>query len=446
MSRAFISILGTNDYLECRHKFNDSETDIPVKYCQEDLIKFFCSDFNKGDEIRIFLTKDAEIKNWLNDGHFDRRTNQPISNTGLKERLEKIVDPILIKPIGIKEGFNEDEIWEIFQTIFDSINEDEELIVDITHSFRSLPMLMISLLNFAKQVKNVKVKGVYYAAFETLGSIEEVKKMPVEERVAPILDLTAFSLLQDWTNATYDFVNYGNVKMLNNLVKHISNSSNITDPAQKYFPNRVIKKLNQLVDNIALCRGKELIEFDYNNLKNEIRQLYENKLPKPFSYLLKVITDRIDNFNQNPEALIIKVSQWCFDYNLIQQAITLLQEFTISLILKNHNLDISDKTNREIISQSFRIKAQDIPEDKWYEPAAGNVELVRKILSDYLLSNLSPSFNSLTSLRNDVNHAGFLLDAKSTESIKANIQQIIEHYKKYLYRNHAHQPIKSPEK
>jgi len=286
MSRAFISILGTNNYLECRHTYNNSVTETPVKYCQEDLVKIFCKDFDKDDEIRIFLTKDAEQKNWFNDGHTDR-DNNPVPNIGLKERLEKIINPEIIKPIPIKEGYNEEEIWEIFQTIFDSIKDEEEIIVDITHSFRSLPMLLITLLNFAKQVKRIKVTGIYYAAFESLGTMSEIAKIQPEDRIVPILNLTSFSQLQDWTNATYDFINYGNVKRFRTLINASKDLNNNYNVIEKFFPTRVVDKLNELVENIALCRGKELLSFNYDELKSNIIALKEIKIPKPFYYLIE---------------------------------------------------------------------------------------------------------------------------------------------------------------
>ncbi len=89
MPKAFISILGTNNYLECRHSFGKIVTDEPVKYCQEDLVKIFCKDFTTEDEIRIFLTKDAEQKNWFNDGHLDSKTKEPLKKYWIERKIRK---------------------------------------------------------------------------------------------------------------------------------------------------------------------------------------------------------------------------------------------------------------------------------------------------------------------------------------------------------------------
>ncbi|MCR4418151.1 MAG: TIGR02221 family CRISPR-associated protein [Ignavibacteria bacterium] len=430
MPRSFISILGTNNYLECRHSFNEIVTEVPVKYCQEDIIKIFCNDFTHDDEIRIFLTQDAELKNWYNDGHRDRE-KKIIPNIGLKERLEQIVSPGIIKPFRIKEGYSEEEIWEIFQTIFDTFQQGEEVIVDITHSFRSLPMLLITLLNFAKQVKNIKIKGIYYAAFEVLGPVYEVEKIKPEERIAPILDLTSFANLQDWTNATYDFINYGNVNKFRSLVTPDKKFKNKNEMLEEFFPRRVIDNINNLVENIALCRGKDLLNFDYEGLRSDILQLKDKKLPKPFYYLIDKILEQINSFNNNPNELVLSLSQWCLNFNLFQQAITLLQEFTITIILKNFNYDYAQKELRNVVSQSFRIHSENISEENWKEPASTNKEFVNNLLKDELFKSLSSDYNSLTDLRNDVNHAGFV-EPRDVSRIKGKLETIIKSFESKL--------------
>lgn len=432
MPKAFISILGNTDYLECRHYYNNLTGETPVKYCQEDLIRFFCNDFSKEDEIRIYLTEDAENKNWLDNGHIDKRTGEQIPNLGLYTRLKNLNLICGINAIPIKEGFSEKEIWENFQVIYQSIKEEEEIIVDITHSFRFLPMLLITLLNYAKQIKKIKVHGIYYAAFESLGSISEVNKISPLERLVPILDLTSFSNLQDWTNVTYDFINNASVKMLNKLVRSSISNSQIQDPIQKYFPSRVVDKLNRLVDNIALCRGRELINFDYQELKEEVNQLKNRELPQAFHFLIDEVLKKISNFNNDLENLSISVADWCLKHNFIQQAITLLQEFTITLILSKIGLNISNKVNRKLVSQAFIIYSQGLPENKWMVPASENVTLVKDIIETELLKNLAPLYNRLTDIRNDVNHAGFLEDSKTVNRIKPNLEDLINSYKNYL--------------
>ena len=54
-------------------------------------------------------------------------------------------------------------------------------------------MLAIVVLNYAKTLKKIKLRGIYYGAFEVLGSFEEASKIPISERRVPVLDLTTYS-------------------------------------------------------------------------------------------------------------------------------------------------------------------------------------------------------------------------------------------------------------
>jgi len=443
MSKSFISILGTNDYLECLHKFPDGEVSTdPVKYVQEDLINNICKDWTEDDEIRIYLTEEAKKRNWFDNGHSGRE-GKAITNLGLKSRIDSLQLKAKVLSYSIKEGFNEAEIWEIFQSIYDSFKENEEVIVDITHSFRSLPMLLITLLNFAKQVKKIRVLGIYYAAFENLGPIQKVKEIPVAQRIAPVLDLTSFSNLQEWTNATYDFINNANINLMKSLVKHSSKQSTVKDPIVKYFPTRVLDRIEKLINNIALCRGKELIKFNFTELKNDLNELKNKEINQTFKILIDEISNKISNFNNDYQILVINLSEWCLQHRLFQQTITLLQEFSISLVLNDLNLQTSYKSNRNLVSQAFRIKSQKIKEEEWNEPAFSNKDLIKEIFNLFYFDKLTSSFNKLTDIRNDVNHSGFLDDAGSVESIKTNLENILQAYKQVLGSHYANQSLQS---
>lgn len=427
MSKSFISILGTNDYLECCHSFEDKISEQPVKYVQEDLIKFFCSDFDENDEIRIFLTKDATEKNWEDNGHKDKNHN-PILNIGLKNRLNNLKLKCKINPIPIKEGFNENEIWDTFQIIYDTFKNGEEVIVDITHSFRFLPMLLTTLLNYAKYQKNIIIKGIYYAAFESLGTPNDIRNLPVEKRIVPIFDLTSLSRLQDWTVASFDFINNANVSRLRQLI-HNEKYNETTN----YLPNKVVTDLEKLIHNISFCRGNELLNSKFDELKNSIMELKNlSTLPKPFSLLIDELYKKVKNFNNNLPDLTIGIAEWCYYHNYFQQLVTLLQEFTITLIINDCDLDLTNRDYRRITSQAFRIKAENINENDWEEPSRNNPELVNKILENRFLKKLSDSFQTLTELRNDINHSGFTSNARNVAKLKSKIEKIIDNYRTIL--------------
>lgn len=421
MKKAFISILGTNDYLECRHSYGDIVTETPVKYCQVDIIKIFCNDFDENSEIRFFLTEEAEKKNWLDNGHLDKDKN-PIPNKGLKTRLDELNLKSKIIPIPIKEGFNEKEIWDIFQVIFESFREDEEVVVDITHSFRSLPMLMITLLNYAKQVKNIKIRGIYYAAFESLGTIQQAKNIPIEQRIVPILNLTTFSELQDWTNATYDFINNGSIKSLKKVAKNYNNKS-----LSSKLSSEIIVEINKIIDDMALCRGDSIRNYDFNLLKSRILSLKSIEgIIKPLYTLLDKLSEKFNEFTGSDIQNLLDTVNWCFDHNLYQQAITLLQETIINVILLKLDYDEKNRQNRLVVSSSFYVKKNNIEEKNWLGACKNNMDLTKKVLSLKFFNEIVNDFDYLSEIRNDINHAGLTNNAKKSDSIIARLKNSID--------------------
>src|SRR5690606_12368407 len=124
-----------------------------------------------------------------------------------------------LRKVLIPDGISESEIWGIFQIVFDQLQNKDEIIYDVTHSFRSLPMLGIVLLQYAKFLKNINVRGIFYGAFEKLGNPSEIEKnYPIpSERKVPLLNLTSFSLLQDWTIAGNNFLKLGNAEVLEKI-------------------------------------------------------------------------------------------------------------------------------------------------------------------------------------------------------------------------------------
>ena len=120
--------------------------------------------------------------------------------------------------IYIDEGFSENEIWSIFNTIYNKLEDEDEIYFDVTHAFRSIPLFSTILFNFARFMKNVTVKAVYYGAFEKLGSAYVVREMEVKNRIAPIIDLTHLVKLQNFTQVASGFVEYGKIGKVGSIL------------------------------------------------------------------------------------------------------------------------------------------------------------------------------------------------------------------------------------
>lgn len=422
--KVFISFLGTNNYVECNYYLEeDGNKNIKnVKYIQEALLKLHQTALGAEDICYFFLTKDAKRQNWENNQQYNPQSKKyNLPNEGLKSRLNKLSHSgfeAKIKDVEIPEGYSTNEIWIIFQKVFSKLERGDEIYLDITHAFRSIPMLGLVLLNYSKVVSKASVKGIYYGAFEKLGFANEVKKIPIDNRNAPILNLTSFSLLQDWSNAANDFIEFGNTQ---NLTKTLRKESNISDNLSKKQKGKlrnslrtVAKGLNEFSNSIVTNRGNEIIKNDsITNLKREIHTLKPHLLNvpqlSPFSNILSVVEKEIEVFKDDDIDNGMRAISWCIKNKLIQQGITLLQEFMVTFCLKNIKLDYNNKTNRSTASGLLGKRREELFSYSNNKEIRQEQEIVVKRLEkESYFDDIMPIFNDITNnIRNDINHAGF---------------------------------------
>ena len=136
--RVFLSFLGLGNpeigYRESSYIDKDkNKISKNVKYVQNAVVEI---EENNFDEKYIFCTEEVLKKRF---------------NELEKEKNYKY------KSIEIVKGKDEEEIWAIFQKIYDVLEENDEVTFDVTHSYRFLPMLGLLLLQHAKFLKNINI-------------------------------------------------------------------------------------------------------------------------------------------------------------------------------------------------------------------------------------------------------------------------------------------------
>jgi CRISPR-associated Csx2 family protein len=413
MARVYISFLGTTDYLECYYyRGADFETSNSVRFVQEATILDNCRGWSSSDRIIIFTTKEAEEKNWKNDGHRDHKTGTILKRLGLNSCLNNLKLPVTPCNRPIPEGHSEGQVWEIFQHVLDALRPDDEVTFDITHAFRSIPLLAIVVLQYARIVKRVSLKGIYYGAFEFLGSYQKAGEIPVEQRRAPIVELTALNSLMDWSIATDRFLESGDVKSAGALasagVQGILKGTRGANQAAQ-----AIKKLGVSLEKfskmLSTCRGPEISSAALE-LKAKADRCKVIDLPQPFRPLFEKIQQRLDSFSGDSFRDGLAAVRWCADHNLIQQGFTILEEILFTYVVTSVDHDPFDETIRKIASQAFAIIRKDLTETPalWHKPSKEYPDITLKII-DFILEHkgMDKIGQELQPIRNDLNHAGF---------------------------------------
>ncbi|MBD3192926.1 MAG: TIGR02221 family CRISPR-associated protein [Candidatus Heimdallarchaeota archaeon] len=438
MSKVMLAFLGVTNYKKCNYYFDENIKYEAVRFVQEAIISTICKDWSSADKVIIFLTDKAMRVNWFDNGHSDGKTKKPLEIEGLKTRLEKLDLSVQIKPVkSLPTGKNSDEIWEIFDRIVEVVEEGDEVFFDITHAFRSLPMLALIALNYLRVVKKIEIKGVYYGAFEVILDEfpdKKIYEIPIQDRNAPIFDLMPFIQLFDWTNATDNFIDYGDAQSLKKIT-----SEDITPLlAKSQGKNELVKNidicsklLERFTEVIRTSRGYDLIYSDfYDTLKDNI-SIVGKAFYNPLIPLLDSIKEKIAPFKNEDINNGFLAVQWCIDYNLIQQGITLLQETVITLLIDKYYKKkeyLKDPDIREFISDVIHLEAKSTPRNEWKikKRFRKDIDGVLKLLDKKIISH----FETLRHIRNDINHAGFTETGESPRSPKVLKNKLEEYYQK----------------
>ena len=391
-------------------------------FVQEATLRFFCSEWKETDRVLIFTTQLAYEKNWIDNGHKDNRN-------GLSRRIADLDLKARLKQVSIPDGHSEKEIWEIFETVFNQIEEGDKVVFDITHAFRSIPMLAIVVLHYAKVLKQINLQGIYYGAFESLGPYEKVKMMDPENRKAPILDLTAFDQLLDWSLAVDRFLGAGDAKAISALAKGAvapiiqkSKGKDEAAAAIKYFADA----LETFTRNLSSCRCPE-ISSSVEHLRNELDKSRNIELLKPIVPLFETIHREIAVFNSDPIHDGLKAARWCLEHNLIQQGYTILVETLISYWVLTAGDEPTDEKSRQIASQAVTIFLNNTPESDWLFPSKEHPENARRYV-EVIKENkpIAGIYDTLRGYRNDLNHAGYKKAPYAASLFSKNLEKFIE--------------------
>jgi CRISPR-associated DxTHG motif protein len=363
-----IAFLGTGEYKCATYRWNDQT--YKTSFVQEAFVHWL-----KPETTCVLLTKEARKKHW-ND---------------LSQRLQGHTQ---IVEVDIPDGKSEAELWQIFEEISKAVQEGDEIVFDITHGFRSLPMIAMLTIAYLKQVKGVKVQYVLYGAYEAR-----------DNQGAPVFDLTPFADLLDWLAAAKIFTATGDSSELGQLIQEIQNDAYRNREAYGENLPRALKNfgaaLAEVSDDLLLARVPNLPKSVSNLIEKQKRASAEvSDWTPPLTLLLDKIADAYEPFQDDSLPTQAALIRWYLDHNHIVQAMTLAREWVVSYYAQQKSLsrdDAEDELNQR----------------------ANNQE------SDELVQ----LWSSIRNIRNDLAHCGFGREegqVLSATSIRQNAEKVVK--------------------
>jgi len=362
-----ITFLGITDYEEVEYRWHDLSK--PTKFVQEALVHWL-----KPEATCVLLTEKARARHW-ND---------------LSQRLQGHTQ---IVEVDIPDGKSEEELWEIFEAISKAVQEGDEIVFDITHGFRSLPMIAMLTIAYLKQVKGVKVQHVVYGVYER------------DNPMAPILDLTPFADLLDWLAAAKMFITTGDSSELGQLIQDVQDAAHRNKRAHAENPPLALKNYGAALEEVS----DDLLLARVPNLPDSIRRLAQRQSKantevgqwtQPLTLLLDKIATAYAPFQDDSLPTQAKLIRWYLNHNHIMQAMTLAREWVVSYHLHKEGRDWRSRKEREQMEK----------------------RLGESLQQDSLWSKIAE-------IRNDLAHCGFGREegqVLSATSIRQNAEEVVK--------------------
>lgn len=439
--KVFMSVLGTGFYSECTYVGVNTRTQ--TRFIQEaTLNEIGAKGWNSEDSAYVFITDRSETDNWIvkDNCRTNLRSKEIEQYNGLQKVLDDMSLPCTVESVKIKDGKDENEMWDIFNTIYGCIHDGDELYFDLTHAFRYLPMLVLVLGSYAKFLKNVKIAYISYGNFD---SRTKCADNPDRDE-APIVDLLPLSILQDWAFAAGQFIKSGNVEEIVKLCENeflplvkASRGKDVAATALRYYT----KVLNSTIQDFRFCRGISLIDSDnIISLRQSTLDLGASMIDSLNPLLGKIVESFGDFDDYSSVNNAYRAAVWCYNKGMFQQSATILQETVVTFFCRRHGLNELVEEDRRVVNDTFFA----INRDKGCELSGRCKELMNDA---YMDKKLAMSFDKLSKTRNHFNHAGMKRDRKTAEDMRQDIADSLSSFQHLfalpkIFINYTNHPVK----
>ena len=97
----------------------------------------------------------------------------------------------------------------ILQKLHDLLDQNEQVVIDVTHGFRHLPMIALVAARYLQVIKNVYIQHIYYASYSP------------EHKISEVLELRGLLDMLDWVTALETFDKDGDYGVFSPLLVNV---------------------------------------------------------------------------------------------------------------------------------------------------------------------------------------------------------------------------------
>ncbi len=330
------------------------------------------------------------------------------------------IDDDIIEPVTIK-GINDiDSAWAFFAKVNQLIAPQDELVIDLTHGFRSLSIILSTALNYILKAKpGVRLRHVFY------GEMGEPANSDTVTGVGRIIDMKDFFTVHEWADGVSRLTEIADADKLaqladcennqafQNLKDHhlIQALTDLTATLKNIDVNRIARNTGNALAMIRGCQEKS------TGIETDLLKLIENKF-LPLEY------DSNAAYNTDYFHLQLEIIRMLNQHKLYMQSFTVMRELigSIGMLgapenLRCQILDNAVADQRRLFAELF-VRMMRFRNFQFTEKEKDHVDcltasICRKLEQAGLLEELKRHAKTITGIRDGFDHAWTAIGDKS---------------------------------
>ena len=365
------------------------------------------------------------------------------------EKLAAQLRELGVSPIHliIDEEMGPADQWRWFESIMDYIEHGDALTVDLTHGYRSVPIIFSAAINFLQKARNISLDAVYYGAFDK------------NRKLAPIIDMKDFYLINEWADAVGRLVDDADARKLADVADKSPGFQ-----AGDLNDKTVIRSFDELTDTIR--------NVDINNVAskaNDAIQLIQNKeknASRTGKLLLGLVIDKFvhlttrepptGKYDADYFKVQIEIMRLLMEHKLFMQAYTVMREFIVSIgMIQVPKAKVSNKKGRNLryrFGELFLSMVQ-FERDEWLfdgkrkEDSAELLDYYDRLEAHGVMGELKNFARELVDYRNGFDHCWTLKSGAFDEIEKkgnmylGRLEQVVDDLIRHGFLTQAEQAV-----
>jgi len=331
MSRkVYMSFLGLGQYDQEKKKYGYRETVYELDGRRSDPTCFvqvaeqMLLGWDRFDVLYIIATSASR------DMHFDALCRE-LEREDCRGDVELIV---------LDEDMSNAGQWRWFEEIFRVVRDGDELCIDLTHGYRSVPVVFSTAINFLQKTRNIRLAHVFYGAYEK------------DRKLAPLVDMRSFFDINIWADAV-------------TRLTRDADARGLAEAAATTNRHQFVELSDREFTTACTQVTRRIINVDVNNVAGDVARLLDciKKLDCANSpatvMLLEMVREKFSRLAgpaaANPDKTGYSVeyfrcqldlAELLLGHGLLMQAFTVMREWLSSLVMLHFEQQESMKAKK----------------------------------------------------------------------------------------------------